>query len=33
MRREKLLKKRQEQEIQEGYYIRSREECDKAYRE
>ncbi|PVD28137.1 hypothetical protein C0Q70_10722 [Pomacea canaliculata] len=33
MKREKLLKKRQEQEIQEGYYIRSREECDKAYRE
>jgi hypothetical protein len=32
-KREKLLKKREEQEIRDGYYVRSREECDKAYKE
>ena len=32
-KREKLLKKREEQEVKDGYYVRSREECDQAYRE
>lgn len=32
-KKEKLLKRRQEQEMHEGYYIRSREECDKAYKQ
>ncbi|XP_070190685.1 coiled-coil domain-containing protein 181-like isoform X2 [Littorina saxatilis] len=33
LKREKLLKKREEQEIKDGYYVRSREECDMAYKE
>jgi hypothetical protein len=32
-KKEKLLKRRQDQEMHEGYYIRSREECEKAYKQ
>lgn len=32
-KKEKLLKRRQEQEMHEGYYIRSREDCEKAYKQ
>ena len=33
MREDKLLKKRQEKEETDGFYIRSRRECDQAFRE
>ena len=32
-KKEKLLKRRQEQEAHDGYYVRSREDCDKAFRQ
>ena len=33
MREDKLLKKRQEKEETDGFYIRSRRDCDQAFRE
>lgn len=32
-KQDKLLKKRQEMESTEGFYIRSRQECDQAFRQ
>lgn len=32
-KKEKLLKRREEQEAHDGYYVRSREDCDKAFRQ
>ncbi|XP_052810803.1 coiled-coil domain-containing protein 181-like isoform X11 [Mya arenaria] len=32
-KKEKLLKRRQEQEMHDGYFIRSRDDCEKAYKQ